>query len=189
MKRVLTPHHNSRIHSILLNWNISRPALGTGALCHTQSRSVIASSNSGIKVTSPDTLRFLTTRRRNYNFMEQSRLVISSRRAYARPATKSNKTINTVVHDEPGALSPSSTPSAAPAPRTIVDNRPHTLLIDNSCLIYRAYHSMKATNLSNSQGQPTHAVYGYTRSLLKILQDFKDSQYIGTLQPFTSLSK
>ncbi len=42
-------------------------------------------------------------------------------------------------------------------------------LIDGSALIYRAYHAIRS--LSNSRGLPTNAVFGFTRMLIKLVQD------------------
>lgn len=42
-------------------------------------------------------------------------------------------------------------------------------LIDGSAYIYRAYHAL--TPLHNSQGLPTHAVYGFTTILRRILRE------------------
>ncbi|MEK7773711.1 MAG: DNA polymerase I [Deltaproteobacteria bacterium] len=44
-------------------------------------------------------------------------------------------------------------------------------IIDGSALIYRAFHAIPST-FSNSKGMPVNAVYGFTRSLLKIIKDF-----------------
>ena len=44
-------------------------------------------------------------------------------------------------------------------------------LIDGSGYIYRAYHAIRG--LSNSKGLPTNAVYGFTRMLMKLLEDQK----------------
>lgn len=44
------------------------------------------------------------------------------------------------------------------------------ILIDGHALIYRAYHAFK--DLSTHSGQPTNAVYGFTRILLKVIRDF-----------------
>lgn len=48
-------------------------------------------------------------------------------------------------------------------------------LIDGSCFIYRAYHAIKG--LRTSKGIPTNAVYGFTRTLLKILKE-KNIQFL-----------
>lgn len=45
----------------------------------------------------------------------------------------------------------------------------HTLyLIDGSAYIYRSFHAIR--NLSNSKGEPTNAVFGFTRTILKLLE-------------------
>lgn len=48
-------------------------------------------------------------------------------------------------------------------------------LIDGSAYIYRAYHAIAP--LSNSQGLPTHAVYGFTTILRRILRE-KQPEYL-----------
>ncbi|MGD2270292.1 MAG: DNA polymerase I [Desulfobacterales bacterium] len=47
-------------------------------------------------------------------------------------------------------------------------------LIDGSAYIYRAYHAIRG--LSNSKGLPTNAVFGFTRMLLKLMDD-RSPQY------------
>lgn len=49
-------------------------------------------------------------------------------------------------------------------------------LIDGSAYIYRAYHAIRG--LSNSKGMPTNAIFGFTRMLLKLMED-RDPEYIG----------
>ena len=51
-------------------------------------------------------------------------------------------------------------------------------LIDGSSYIYRAYHAL--TPLSNSKGFPTHAIYGVTNMLLKILRE-KNPEYMAVI--------
>ena len=51
-------------------------------------------------------------------------------------------------------------------------------LIDGSSYIYRAYHAIRS--LSNSQGLPTNAVFGFTRMLLKLIED-KSPEYVAIL--------
>ena len=49
-------------------------------------------------------------------------------------------------------------------------NTPHTIyLIDGTAYIHRAFHAIR--NLSNSQGLPTNAVFGFTRMLIKLIED------------------
>ena len=42
-------------------------------------------------------------------------------------------------------------------------------LIDGSSYLFRAYHALPP--LTNSEGVPTGAVYGFTNMLLKIIRD------------------
>ncbi len=49
-------------------------------------------------------------------------------------------------------------------------------LIDGSAYIYRAYHAVRG--LSNSKGQATNAVYGFTRMLIKLMED-RQPEYVG----------
>ena len=46
---------------------------------------------------------------------------------------------------------------------------PTLYLIDGSAYIYRAYHAIRG--LSNSSGLHTNATYGFTRMLIKLMQD------------------
>jgi len=49
-------------------------------------------------------------------------------------------------------------------------------LIDGSSYIHRAYHAIRG-GLSNSKGFPTSAVFGFTRMLLKLIED-KKPEYV-----------
>jgi DNA polymerase-1 len=49
-------------------------------------------------------------------------------------------------------------------------------LIDGTAYIHRAYHAIRG--LSNSQGLPTNAIFGFSRMLLKLLED-RSPQYGG----------
>ena len=49
--------------------------------------------------------------------------------------------------------------------------RPTLILIDGSSYVYRAYHAVP--HLSNKQGTPTNAVYGFTNMLLKAIREAK----------------
>ena len=42
-------------------------------------------------------------------------------------------------------------------------------LVDGSSYIYRAYHAIR--HLSNSKGFPTNAIFGFTKMILKLLND------------------
>jgi DNA polymerase-1 len=46
---------------------------------------------------------------------------------------------------------------------------PTIYLVDGTAYIYRAFHAIR--HLSNSSGMPTNAVFGYTRMLLKLIED------------------
>jgi len=45
------------------------------------------------------------------------------------------------------------------------------LLIDGHSLAYRAYFALPVENFSNSQGQPTNAVYGFTSMLINLIKE------------------
>lgn len=47
-------------------------------------------------------------------------------------------------------------------------------VVDGTAYIHRAYHAIR--NLSNSQGLPTNAIFGFTRMLIKLLDD-KSPEY------------
>ena len=49
-------------------------------------------------------------------------------------------------------------------------------LIDGSAYIYRAYHAIRG--LSNSKGLPTNAAFGFTKILLKLIED-RNPEYVG----------
>jgi DNA polymerase I len=49
-------------------------------------------------------------------------------------------------------------------------------LVDGSSYIYRAYHAIRG--LSTSQGLPTNAIFGFTRMLIKLLEDRKPEYLI-----------
>jgi DNA polymerase-1 len=42
-------------------------------------------------------------------------------------------------------------------------------LIDGSAYIHRAYHAIQG--LANSRGLPTNAVFGFTRMLIKLMEE------------------
>ncbi|KPA15688.1 DNA polymerase I [Candidatus Magnetomorum sp. HK-1] len=49
-------------------------------------------------------------------------------------------------------------------------------LIDGSAYVYRAYHAI--SDLSNSKGLPTNAIFGFTRMLIKLIEDKKPDYLI-----------
>jgi DNA polymerase-1 len=48
-------------------------------------------------------------------------------------------------------------------------------LIDGTAYIYRAYHAIRG--LSNSRGLPTNAIFGFTRMLIKLMED-RSPEYV-----------
>jgi DNA polymerase I len=52
---------------------------------------------------------------------------------------------------------------------------PRLYLIDGSAYVYRAFHAIRG--LSNSKGMPTNAVFGFTRMLIKLMQE-RTPQYV-----------
>ncbi len=48
-------------------------------------------------------------------------------------------------------------------------------LIDGTAYIYRAYHAIRG--LTNSKGLPTNAIFGFTRMLIKLMED-RSPQYV-----------
>jgi DNA polymerase-1 len=48
-------------------------------------------------------------------------------------------------------------------------------LIDGTAYIYRAYHAIR--ELSNSKGLPTNAIFGFTRMLMKLMED-RSPEYV-----------
>ncbi len=54
-------------------------------------------------------------------------------------------------------------------------------LIDGSAYIYRAYHAI--TPLSNSEGLPTHAIYGFINILLRVIKE-KNPTYLAVAFDF-----
>jgi DNA polymerase I len=57
-----------------------------------------------------------------------------------------------------------------------IDALPQLYLIDGSAYVYRAFHAVRG--LSNSKGMPTNAVFGFTRMLIKLM-DERAPQYVG----------
>ncbi len=53
---------------------------------------------------------------------------------------------------------------------------PQLYLIDGSAYVYRAFHAVRG--LSNSKGMPTNAVFGFTRMLIKLMEE-RAPQYVG----------
>jgi len=46
------------------------------------------------------------------------------------------------------------------------------VLIDGNAIVHRAYHALPNT-MTTRNGEPTNAVYGFTTTLIKVLEDLK----------------
>ena len=46
-------------------------------------------------------------------------------------------------------------------------------LLDGMAMVYRSYFALLQSNLKSSQGEPTGAVYGFTATLIKLMEDYK----------------
>ncbi len=58
--------------------------------------------------------------------------------------------------------------------------RPRLFLIDGYALIYRAFFAMISRPLTTSKGENTSAAFGFTRFILKILEDY-EPDYLGVV--------
>ncbi len=56
-----------------------------------------------------------------------------------------------------------------------MNNEKTVYLVDGSAYIYRAYHAIRG--LSNSKGLPTNAAFGFTRMLIKLIED-RSPEYV-----------
>ena len=54
-------------------------------------------------------------------------------------------------------------------PPSVRSDSPRLYLIDGSAYVYRAFHAVRG--LTNSKGMPTNAVFGFTRMLIKLMQE------------------
>ncbi len=61
-------------------------------------------------------------------------------------------------------------------PETETEGMRTIFLIDGSAYVYRAFHAVRG--LANSSGMPTNAVFGFTRMLIKLMQE-QTPQYVG----------
>jgi DNA polymerase-1 len=50
-------------------------------------------------------------------------------------------------------------------------------LIDGNAIIHRAYHSMPKT-FTNKRGEPTNAVYGFTLTLIRMIEDLRPTHIV-----------
>ena len=68
--------------------------------------------------------------------------------------------------------------TANKTPKSFMKNDNTLYLIDGTAYIYRAYHAIRG--LTNSKGLPTNAAFGFTRILLKLMDD-RSPEYIAML--------
>jgi len=61
----------------------------------------------------------------------------------------------------------------------MTEKKPTLILIDGHALAYRAFFGMPAT-FNTSDGQPTHAVYGFTNMLLAVWKEYDPDYFIIT---------
>jgi len=74
-----------------------------------------------------------------------------------------------------GLMGSKSTTSKLKFGSSCLDENTKTIyLIDGTAYIYRAFHAIR--NLSNSKGFPTNAAFGFTRMLMKLIND-KSPEY------------
>ncbi len=60
--------------------------------------------------------------------------------------------------------------------QTETSDSPELYLIDGSAYVYRAFHAVRG--LTNSKGMHTNAVFGFTRMLIKLMQE-RSPRYVG----------
>ena len=63
------------------------------------------------------------------------------------------------------------------------DQRDLLLLLDGHSVAYRAFFALPIENFSTTTGQPTNAVYGFIRVLLKLLRERKPDYWAVVLDP------
>ena len=51
--------------------------------------------------------------------------------------------------------------------------KPSLFLIDGMAIVYRAFFALQRANMTNRDGMPTGAIYGFTSAMLKIFETFK----------------
>ncbi len=51
--------------------------------------------------------------------------------------------------------------------------KPSLFLLDGMAIVYRAFFALQRANMTNRDGMPTGAIYGFTSALLKIFETFK----------------
>ncbi len=51
--------------------------------------------------------------------------------------------------------------------------KPSLFLLDGMAIVYRAFFALQRANMTNRDGMPTGAIYGFTSAMLKIFETFK----------------
>ncbi|NQU42188.1 DNA polymerase I, partial [bacterium] len=62
-------------------------------------------------------------------------------------------------------------------PQTVL-KKPALFLIDSMSLAFQAFYAIR--NLTNAEGMPTNAIYGFTRKVQKIIKDYKPTHLVAT---------
>jgi len=58
--------------------------------------------------------------------------------------------------------------------------KPRLILIDGHALAYRAYFGLQNANFTTSQGEPTHAIYGFLNMILAVWHEYNPDYFIVT---------
>lgn len=59
-------------------------------------------------------------------------------------------------------------------------SKPPFILVDGSSYLFRAYHAMSRSGLSNSKGEPTETIYGVINMMRRLLKDY-DPEHIAVV--------
>ena len=59
-------------------------------------------------------------------------------------------------------------------------SQPPFILVDGSSYLFRAYHAMSRSGLSNSKGEPTETIYGVINMMRRLLKDY-DPEHIAVV--------
>jgi DNA polymerase-1 len=68
---------------------------------------------------------------------------------------------------------PTDTPAATGKEIIVEAKKPQLFLIDGMAMVYRAFFALQRAAMTNREGMPTGAIYGFATALLKIFETFK----------------